>query len=77
MLSTNSECKKDKRWQNFKRLRRIKCEKSEDGSIIDPTGIAQLNCVAELRRQGTNVDKQDQIMYCQTYLMLKCEKSLP
>ena len=77
LVSTNKECNADKRWRNFKRLRRIPCEKSDDGEIIDPEGIGHLNCVAELKRQGTTVPEADIILYCQMYLKLKCEKSLP
>lgn len=77
LVSSNKECDSDKRWRNFKRLRRIPCEKSDDGKIIDPSGIGQLNCVAEFLRQGTNVAEEDIILYCQQYLKLKCEKTLP
>jgi len=77
LVSSNSECNASKKWRNFKRLRRIPCEKSEDGTIIDPDGIGQLNCVVELERQGTIVPKAELVLYCQQYLKLKCEKSLP
>lgn len=77
LVSSNSECNASKKWRNFKRLRRIPCEKSDDGTIIDPDGIGQLNCVAELERQGTTVSKVEIGLYCQQYLKLKCEKSLP
>ena len=76
LISTNKECDKDKRWRNFKRLRRIQVQTSPEG-VIDPTGIGQMNCVAELLRQGTNVDEKDIVLFCQMYIKLKAEKSMP
>lgn len=87
LVSINRDCDKDVRWRNYKRLRRIPClTENADGELVDydgtngvpdAPGIGQLNCVAEFLRQGTNVPKDDIVLYCQMYMKLKCEKSLP
>jgi len=64
-----------KKWVNFHKLRGTWCEKDTDGTA-DPTGIGATNCMYELKRRGTELSDGELLIYCRTYMKLKCDGAL-
>ena len=47
----------------------------KDGKA-DPNGIGQANCVMEFKRRGTGLTDAELIVFCRSYMKLKCDKVL-
>lgn len=69
------------KWINWHKLRGTWCDKSADGSVADPTGIGTANCMFELKRDGKNrigskLSDTELLIFCRTYMKLKCDRAL-
>ena len=64
-----------KKWVNWHKLRGTWCDKGDDGTA-DPTGIGATNCMYELKRRGTELSEAELLIYCRTYMKLKCDGAL-
>ena len=56
-------------------LRGTWCEKGPDGTA-DHEGIGAMNCMHQLRREGTELSPANLLIYCTTYMKLKCDGAL-
>lgn len=64
-----------KRLVNWHKLRGTWCEKGEDGKA-DPNGIGQANCVMQFKRAGSGLTDGELLVFCRSYMKLKCDKVL-
>jgi len=47
----------------------------KDGKA-DPNGIGQANCVMQFKRAGSGLTDGELLVFCRSYMKLKCDKVL-